>query len=622
VSDIGVSQSEIQAPILAAAEVHINAARAFTAVWGKKPQLPNWRDSGISLEALRIALANGATGIGFLGGPINGGIGAIDFDSPAGEAWWREKCEANGIDPDDFPTVITPGKILKDGTWRGEGKHIYGCDVRGTLGNRQGRTLRALGIDLRFNGQTVLPPSPHPDGTGEYRYVEGHSFDDFSDGIPAIPEFIYDAVEEEPAPKPGNGSARSDTRASAYCQGALESTGAELATVQSGRNIALNTAALKLARYAHYGVYDHTVAWDLLCNACVANGLVADDGARACAATFTSGWNAGLADPKQIPDETADSPAPDVDPPPDLPSTAELVQEQLPALEWCVEGLIAIGLTLLIGKPKTFKSWLALAIAIACALGLMTLGKYLVRRSSVLLFSLEDTPRRLQARVLKLLGTESAPENLYYAFDLPAGSDCIKALEVQLDRHPDCKLVIIDPFARIRGAAEGRKNAFQQDYADVGALQSFANRRNIALLVVHHARKADASDPLDAVNGTTGFAGAADTLLVLTRNRGEATATLSVTGKDIEDPGDLALSWDPATCRWTVLGEASFVRQETMQDKIFNFLREQKDDPVSVAEIGDELGIGRETVRKTLNRLKRRGVVESPEQGQWQVRHD
>jgi biotin operon repressor len=620
VSDIGLSPSQKQALILAAAEDHIAAGRAITPVWGKAPRLPGWRESGASLHAIRAALAAGASGFGFLGGPLNHGIGAIDFDSPAGEAWWRAQCEANGIDPDDFPTVITPGKILKDGTWRGPGKHIYGCDVHGTLGNRQGRTLRELGIDLRFNGQTVLPPAPHPDGTGEYRYAEGRGFEDFADGIPAIPEFIDDAVEEEQsAPKTGNGTVSSDARITGYCSATLASTGAELAAVTANRNIALNTSALKLAKLAHYGVYDHNAAWDVLCNACVANGLLAEDGARACAATFTSGWNAGLADPKQISDESADSPAPDVDIPPDLHNTAELVQEQLPALEWCVEGLIPIGLTLFIGKPKTCKSWLALAIAIACALGLLTLGKYLTRRCSVLLFSLEDTPRRLQSRLLKLLGTEPAPENLFYAFDLPAGSDCIKALEAQLDRHPDCKLIIIDPFARIRGAAEGRKNAFQQDYADVGALQNFANRRNIALLVIHHARKADASDPLDAVNGTTGFAGAADTLLVLTRNRGEATATLSVTGKDIEDPGDLALTWDPATCRWTVLGEASFVRQETLQDRIFKFLHE-REDPISAAEIADELSIGRVTVKGTLNRLKKRGAVESTGRGRWRVR--
>src|SRR3712207_7465679 len=45
------------------------------------------------------------------------------------------------------------------------------------------------------------------------------------------------------------------------------------------------------------------------------------------------------------------------------------------------------------------------------------------------------------------------------------------------------------------------------------------------------------------------LAGAADTILVLTRERGRADATLYVRGRDVPE-ADHALGFDPVTCRW------------------------------------------------------------------------
>jgi hypothetical protein len=289
---------------------------------------------------------------------------------------------------------------------------------------------------------------------------------------------------------------------------------------------------------------------------------------------------------------------------------AELAKQDLPALTWRVEGLIPdVGLVLVIGKPKAKKSWLVLDIALACATGTAALGKYSTQQCDTILLTLEDGPRRLQFRLCKLLAGKEAPDNLIYGFECPSGMACLTALATWLDENPT-----------VRGLADARRNAFMQDYSDIGALANFANQRAIAMVVVHHARKQDAADPLDRVNGTMAVSAAADTILVLTRDRGTATATLSITGKDIVDDGDYSLAWDPLTCRWTVLGEASAVQRETVQDQIFNYLREQKE-PVSVGEIADELNIGHGAIRKTLSRLKRRGAVEAVTRGRWQVPH-
>ena len=76
-------------------------------------------------------------------------------------------------------------------------------------------------------------------------------------------------------------------------------------------------------------------------------------------------------------------------------------------------------------------------------------------------------------------------------------------------------------------------------------------RPGLALVAVHHDRKADADDFLDSVSGSNGITGAADTVLVLRRSRGSADAVLHVTGRDVEED-DHALRFDAG--RWELTG--------------------------------------------------------------------
>jgi hypothetical protein len=140
---------------------------------------------------------------------------------------------------------------------------------------------------------------------------------------------------------------------------------------------------------------------------------------------------------------------------------------------------------------------------------------------------------------------------------------CIECLDTQLDHNPACRLVIINSLAVVRGSPDGRKGAYQQDYADMVPFRAPAARRNVALLVVHHPRKAAATHIMDAINGTTATGGACDYVMMLTRDRGVCLGQLTVTGRDIEKSGDFAITFDQGTCKWRFLGEAHAVKGET-----------------------------------------------------------
>jgi hypothetical protein len=95
----------------------------------------------------------------------------------------------------------------------------------------------------------------------------------------------------------------------------------------------------------------------------------------------------------------------------------ELLARQLPPIRWAIPDILPEGLTLLAGKPKLGKSWLALSVALAVAAGGVALGTYPVKQGEVLYLALEDNERRLQSRAKQLLASMSSVPNSI-AFEL------------------------------------------------------------------------------------------------------------------------------------------------------------------------------------------------------------
>lgn len=254
-------------------------------------------------------------------------------------------------------------------------------------------------------------------------------------------------------------------------------------------------------------------------------------------------------------------------------TAAELLEMELPEARCVVDGLIPDGITLLAGKPKLGKSWLALQTGLAVAENEQALGRLDVRGGDVLYLALEDTRRRLKSRLKKLLPSGQRPERLFCRTDWPRqDKGGIYAIACWLEAHPEARLVIIDTWAKFRPARGRNSDVYEVDYQDAAEVKALADKYSVAILVVHHCRKLEASDPLDSVSGTLGLTGAADAVLVLKRERGQHDAALFVTGRDIEEQ-ELALRWDSAGARWAVLGEADEYRISRERSEVIGVLR-------------------------------------------------
>jgi len=229
-----------------------------------------------------------------------------------------------------------------------------------------------------------------------------------------------------------------------------------------------------------------------------------------------------------------------------LMGAAELAARELPPVRWAIPGLLPEGLSILAGKPKSGKSWLALSWCYAVAAGGAVLGKVPVERAGALYLGLEDSERRLQGRLEVIGGEGPHPEALLLGCQgaLPRMDEAgIDALATTLDAHPGARLVVIDTLARVMPRRRRDDDPYAADSALGAALQRLALDRGLALLVVHHTRKALADDWVDTFSGTTGLTGSADALLALKRGRGQADAVLAVTGRDVEER-ELALRSD------------------------------------------------------------------------------
>ena len=296
----------------------------------------------------------------------------------------------------------------------------------------------------------------------------------------------------------------------------------------------------------------------------------------------------------------------------------ELMAAEFPPPRWAVPGILAEGVSLLCGPPKVGKSWAALGLGLAVAAGGHAFDTIPVDGGPVLYLALEDTPRRLQTRMGKLLGGQPAPHGLTLATTcppLPQGG--AEAIGAWLDRHPDARMVVIDVFAKMRGQSLPGMSAYDADYAAVGRAKRLADNYGIAVVLVHHVRKAGAEDFLAEVSGTNGIAGAADTTLVLRRARGQADGVLHVTGRDV-DEAEYALLFDPDCGAWKLLDGPAQEHQTT--DTRAAILRHLREHPgTGPRAIAEATGLGEPNVKATCRRMHTEGVLSADARSRYSL---
>lgn len=213
---------------------------------------------------------------------------------------------------------------------------------------------------------------------------------------------------------------------------------------------------------------------------------------------------------------------------------AWLDAQVFPDLQWAIEGIVPEGFGLIVAPPKAGKSWMVANFGLGCAGGGYALGKIPVKRRPVLYMALEDGHRRLQSRFRKLMDGSPIPPGIHVIIKCQPGR-AMQQLGAWMERNRDeAPLVILDTLGKVKPPKGAGEESYISDYKFGSALKELADETpGSTVLVVHHTRKAESTDFIDAVSGTQGIAGAADFILVLARRRHSDEAVLSVTGRDV-----------------------------------------------------------------------------------------
>lgn len=413
-----------------------------------------------------------------------------------------------------------------------------------------------------------------------------------------------------------------------YALAALDGERVKLAlTPSGGRDSQLYKSAAALGEFVGANCLAESEVIEALTEAARANGLLSEEGADGVVDTICRAVAKGKQNPRQIPDRgnsvsqattstrwQAPVQGAKKDGP-EIYTLPELLELDLPEPRWAIPGLLSEGLTILAGKPKLGKSWMALNLAMTIAAGGKALGAIQVQPGDVLYLALEDRLRRIKDRATKVLGgmkMTPPPGRLSFATEwLRQDQGGVVRLAEWLDAATDPRLVIIDVWAKFRSPAKNRGSAYEQDYEQLTEVKSCADHYGASVLALHHTRKGAAEDVFDEISGTLGIAGAADGSMVLARSRGENEGTLAMTGRDIEEQ-TLAVEFDPATFCWKSHGSAEQRFTGELQKKIVDYLQ-REGAPRFVSDIATYLGKEEksevESVRKVVARLAESKVI-------------
>ena len=221
-----------------------------------------------------------------------------------------------------------------------------------------------------------------------------------------------------------------------------------------------------------------------------------------------------------------------------------------PERAWLIETLwlnAAVGI--LGGHSKSYKTYLAAELALAVASGSPALGRFPVAAAGpVLFFGAEDSLAALRSRFDGLAAARALclAKLPLYLLDAPAvrldrDSDLVRLDKALASLKP--RLLVLDPFVRLARIDENSSSDVASVLASLRALQ---RAHDLAVMVVHHARKSPASHPMNALRGSSDFAAWSDTNLYLTRK--EKSLALAIQHRSAPSPPPLALAFetDPA----------------------------------------------------------------------------
>jgi hypothetical protein len=292
---------------------------------------------------------------------------------------------------------------------------------------------------------------------------------------------------------------------------------------------------------------------------------------------------------------------------------------------WRIDQVWGEGVGILGGPPKCAKSWFGLDMAISLASATPFLGHFAVRDPGpTLVYLAEDALPQVRARIAGICQ--------HRAIDLAQlEMHVITAPAVRLDLAPDQKrlaatleslhpkLLLLDPLVRLHRLDE---NSSADISALLGYLRELQRRYDVAIVVVHHMRKAIRAHLGQALRGSGDLYAWTDHAAYLTRS-GPGGERLRLTLEHRAAPAleplelRLASSGDGSATHLEVVSSTSLSRPEipttqtpglTLDERIVQAII-RAGHPLSRAHLRDLLHVNNNRLGDVISDLERSGRI-------------
>ncbi len=619
----------------------------------KKPVGSSWQHQRITADDVPVRFG-AESNIGVLLGEPSGWL--VDVDLDATEA----------IDLASRYLPPTPARFGKSSTPECHRLYIAPCATSDTYAFG-GKTF----VELRASQQTVFPGSVHPSGQtiqwaegGEPALVDSEDLAARVRKLAMVSAMVASGYDAESADRIAD-----DNDALAALDGELGETLRRWAGVTSAskqRPLRLHHDADSIAeRYNREHARDWPKGGTGQCPICGHRGCFGKLGENGKAYCFSaSHTNGGRRSPSggwlispldvdahqagvtiaellrktgyaEAPRKHASAPPSDRELTPSTPFRT-VTFEGLPSPpKWLIENVIEQGTcTVLVSPPKSGKTWLTMGMGIALATAKPVLGMVPVEQGKTLYYSPEGAKRSPNARITGLCwGHEFDPDLVRSSLvfiderlDL-AQPDHAQRLGATLD-EVRARLLIVDPLVSANtGVDENKANEMMAGILNP-LRDIIASRPHCALVLVHHTNKGTGSRA-QTIRGSTAIDGWQDTLMTVTREKADDSASprvVEISHRDAADPGPFwfEIHHGPADVgeglEWyrLALTEGRSPRKKKdhpaeFKEKILEALSETE--PLSGNKLRIKLGCNRDALSKVLTELADDGQAKQSGKG-------
>ncbi len=288
---------------------------------------------------------------------------------------------------------------------------------------------------------------------------------------------------------------------------------------------------------------------------------------------------------------------------------------------WNINDILPAGTMLLFGKPKKGKSYLALMMSICIAGGHEVFGKPSSGRT-VLYLGLEDSMRRMKNRVLSCsaaldIDTHTFNTNFHTCIESRTiDNGLTDDIHLWMKEHPETGLIVFDMLKNIVGRPKGIDLYTEQARVGDTLTKLCHDYPSLSIMVIHHSRKLDSTDPFDVVSGTTGMSGSYDSLGTIMDTDG--SRMLHITGRDLESVTIPLLMSDRGMYTLEAVAPG-YIEQQGMSStrrKVFDAVASTQ--PMTRKDIVSGCGLDGSAVDQQLRLLVRAGLIEHTERGHYQ----